>query len=388
MDEAPSLDSAEKLICAVIRGEPALWPSNENDAFAERVFERALYHGVAPLLHEYLKSEDVWPDELCARLRTRAVGHAMWELRHEQAIARAVDALSGAGLRPVLIKGSALAYSLYPNPVLRTRGDTDLIVASDHMHTADRVLTGIGFTRDLGVGAEVVSYHSSYSWSAPDITEHTIEVHSRIGISRLISNLLPYEELVEHAIPLPRLSDSALGHGAIDALFITCLHRSTHRHKPYYAGGNAYYGANRLIWLYDLHLVSEHLSEPQWRQFLERAKKKGFITVSREGLFAARQCFHSSIPSFVLHELAKGDADEMVTRCINASHFGQQWLDLRTLRGMNSKLHFVRQLLFPPAEFMHNKYRSVRLNWLPWLYTRRMIDVTLKRLDKSYRGTK
>lgn len=384
MDEAPSLDSAEELICAVIRGEPAPWPSHETDVFAERVFERALYHGVAALLHECLKSEDVWPEEICARLRTRAVGHAMWELRHEQAIARAVDALRSAGLRPVLIKGSALAYSLYPNPVLRTRGDTDLVVASDHMQTADRVLTGIGFTRDLGVGAEVVSYHSSYSWSAPDITEHTIEVHSRIGISRLISNLLPYEELVEHAIPLPRLSDGALGHGAIDALFITCLHRATHRHKPYYAGGNVYYGANRLIWLYDLHLVSEHLSEPQWRQFLERAKKKGLITVSREGLFAARQCFHSSIPNFVLYELAKGDADDTVTRCINASHFGQQWLDFRTLSSLSEKVRFARELFLPPAAFMHSKYPQARLKWLPWLYTRRAIDVALKWMDKTY----
>jgi len=36
-------------------------------------------------------------------------------------------ALAGAGLPVLLLKGAALAYTLYPEPHLRDRSDTDLL---------------------------------------------------------------------------------------------------------------------------------------------------------------------------------------------------------------------------------------------------------------------
>jgi len=44
-----------------------------------------------------------------------------------------VAALGAAGVRVVLFKGAALAYTHYPAPHLRVRADTDLLVtAEDH----------------------------------------------------------------------------------------------------------------------------------------------------------------------------------------------------------------------------------------------------------------
>jgi hypothetical protein len=152
---------------------------NASGALPERVLEGSIYHGVMPLLFERLNENDAWPGDLRRSIRIRAIGHAMWEMRHERGSLSDARCALQKLIRPVLFKGSALSYWLYPNPGLRTCGHTDLVVPPDQMLDADRALTGTGFIRDPDAGAEVVSYHSSYSWSAADGTMRPIKVHSQ-----------------------------------------------------------------------------------------------------------------------------------------------------------------------------------------------------------------
>lgn len=381
------LDTAETLITEALRGERAPWPALAGEEFASRLIERATYHGVQQLLHDFLSPADHWPDSVRGALREESIARAMWELRHEQVLRQAIEALTAAGLPSVLIKGSALAYGLYPNPVLRTRGDTDLIVDPDKMRNADRVLTSIGFASERGSGADVVSYHSVYSRVASDGTLHTIEVHSRIGISRLLSNLFPFEDLLARAVLLPRLSPGARAHGAIDGLFITCLHRATHKHRPYFAGEGTYYGANRLIWLYDIHLIASSLAPADWAAFVEASRDKGLLSVAREGLLAAEVAFKTEIPPSVRFEFAKGDANGDIARCAAASHYGQIWIDFRRVRGTPDKLQFLRGLFLPPADFIRGKFPSAKIRWLPWLYVRVLAGVASKWINRQLRQT-
>ena len=39
--------------------------------------------------------------------------------------------------------------------------------------------------------------------------------------------------------------------------------------------------------------------------------------------------------------------------------------------GSGSKARYLRDLVFPPAEFMRSKFAGERGQWLPWLYARR-----------------
>ena len=349
------------------------------------MIERATYHGVQQLLHDRLSAADRWPETVREALRKELIARVMWEIRHEEILKRAVEALATAGIASVLIKGSALAYWLYPNSVLRTRGDTDLIVAPDKMRDADRVLTSIGFASERGTGADVVSYHSVYSRVASDGTLHMIEVHSRIGISRLLSNLFPFEDLLARAVALPRLSPDARGHGPIDGLFITCLHRATHNHRPYFAGEGTYYGANRLIWLYDIHLIATSLTPADWAALVEAARDKGLLAVAREGLLASEAAFKTEIPPSVRSELARRDENGDIARCAAASHYGQIWIDFRRLRGTATKLRFLRGLILPPADFIRGKFPSAKVRWLPWLYVRVLAGVALKWINRQLR---
>jgi hypothetical protein len=58
---------------------------------------------------------------------------------------RCLRALQAAAIRPLVLKGAALAVSLYPDPALRPMSDLDLLVAPARWRAAARVLEALDF---------------------------------------------------------------------------------------------------------------------------------------------------------------------------------------------------------------------------------------------------
>jgi Uncharacterised nucleotidyltransferase len=219
-------------------------------------------------------------------------------------LTEAVAALREKNIEPVLFKGTALAYSLYPNPVWRSRGDTDMIVAPQDWGRASEALVALGFRRDTGVSGEFVSYQDSYTKEV-DSGRHTIDLHRRINNSELLSRLFSYAELRAEACSLPELCDGALGAGPVHALLLACLHPATHKHNPYFVDGIAYYGGDRLIWLYDLDLLLQSFAQAQWQEFVDQATAKGLCAISLDAIDQAAACYGTRCPDFVRRALTK-----------------------------------------------------------------------------------
>jgi len=373
-----SLDTKpiDSLICAVLRGESPSWP----DATHETFLRRSDYHGVSALLNEQLYRRENWPADLREAIHDRAIGQAVWELRHQQVLTRVHAALADAGVQPVLIKGTALAYALYPDPVLRVRGDTDMLIPLTERKRVHDVFTSLGFERDMGVSGEFISYEANYAFTTADTGTHNIDLHWRINNSELLSRLFSYEELLERAIRLPKLCPHALGVSPVYALLVASMHRATHKQNPYYVDGVAYYSADRLIWLYDVHLLAESLSSTQWHDVVRLAREKGLCTACLEGIERAQACFHTRCPDFVLAGLAGSGVKERPATYLNASKLRQQWMDFLALDGFSSQLRFLRELLFPSTAYMRTKYPQAQPGWLPAFYVRRAFDGLLKRI--------
>ena len=179
---------------AVLRGENPVWPDEANPELIDVFLQRSEYHGVQALLYERLHGLPGWPQTLLAALHRQAIAGTMWELRHQQVIAEILVALAGIGIHPVLFKGTALAYSLYDSPALRTRGDTDLIIPLHERERVLDVLASLGFARVLELG-ELMSYQACLTREAPGGGEHTLDLHWKINNSELLSRLFHYDEL-------------------------------------------------------------------------------------------------------------------------------------------------------------------------------------------------
>ncbi|TIQ22942.1 MAG: hypothetical protein E5X51_04615 [Mesorhizobium sp.] len=383
------MQEIDELLCASLRGENPLWPEHGNDEFVDRFLERSAYHGVQALLHHYIVDRERvdlgWPEVVLATCRRQATAQALWEMRHQYLLNQVLERLVAIGIHPILFKGTALAYEVYPAPFLRTRGDTDLIVPSGTRNRVAKALETLGF-RELGTRADIISGQTSYSWTDPASSqEHTLDVHWRITNSTLLSNLFSYEELRSVARPLPNLSANALAADPVHALVLACMHRAVHKHALYYVDGVEYYGGDRLIWFYDIQLLFSMLSPSQRNEFVEFAECKGLRATCLDGIEATRARFHTTIPEAVCDALSRPGSREAASSYLSGSRVSRIWMDFQAARGVRNKSRFLAELLFPPAIHMRQKYRQANSTWLPWLYLRRAMTGFLKYLQTPNR---
>jgi hypothetical protein len=207
-----------------------------------------------------------------------------------------------------------------------------------------------------------------------------LDVHWQVNNSAVLSRLFTYQELRVEAAPLTALASSPLAASPVHALLLACLHRGSHRHNPYYVSGEALFGGDRLIWLYDLHLLAGSFSDRDWQSFIVLAETKGLLGACDEGLALARARFGTDVPAYVSKALAGPRSREPASDYLRAGPWAQQWLDFQAQPGPRGKLTYLRELVFPPAEYMRSRYADDPGRWLPWLYARRAFAGTWRRL--------
>ena len=364
----------DDLLCAIVRGESPGWPAEGSDDLEALLLRHAEYHGIVALLDERLAHLSAWPTSFLDAVHRSAIAQALWEMRNKKVIGEVLTALEKRGIEPVLFKGTALAYSLYANSTWRPRADTDMIIASSDAGPTIETLTSLGFARHASIDGELVSYQDSFVKATGIGGSHVIDIHRRITNSELLSRLLTYAELRGEARALPALCCAALAAGPVHALLLACLHRATHRHNPYYTDGVAYYGGDRLIWYYDIHLLAQSFTVPDWQAFIREATEKGLCATSVEGLTGATVRFGTRCPDFASDALAR--TGEPVTTYLGASRLRQSWIDFWAIPSVAKRLQFAHELMFPPAIYMRTKYKASDKTWLPWLYARRAVEVS------------
>jgi hypothetical protein len=213
-----------------------------------------------------------------------------------------------------------------------------------------------------------------------------LDLHWRVSNSQILSKLFSYEELQAETRLLPALGPAAIAVGPVHALLLACMHRAGHKQSPYFVGHNEHYGGDRLIWLYDIHLLLGKLTPSQWDSFCEIAEQKGLGGACREGIEQARACFHALIPESVCQALVHLSPAGAASRYLRGSVAYQYCANFLAVEGAENKLRFVPQLLFPPKKYMRQMYSQVKPNWLPWLYLRRAGIEILKRFRRTIAG--
>jgi hypothetical protein len=375
MGHKPDLEPAdsERLICAVLRREAIGWPGGPDAAAVAGFLGAGRYHGVLQLLAVALQSKDfeAWPRNLITACRGATRVQAMHELAHRIEIDRVLRELDSAGVKPLLLKGTALAYSHYPSPALRPRGDTDLLIP-EKTHTATaHTLYRLGYVKGEGVEGKFISSQATWSRTDEYGATHVLDVHWRINNSQVLAKLLAYDELAARAAPLAALGPCARALVPEDALLVACIHRAGHLHAPYHVDGVAHLGIDRLIWLYDIHLLVSRMSAEELDRFAALAVRKRIQSLCHDALLRTGECFATPIPSGVLAQLNHSGPVEPSARYLTGGRIRLMVEDLRALDAWADRVDWVRELAFPPARYMRWKYRNAGIGWLPILYLRR-----------------
>ena len=119
-----------------------------------------------------------------------SVDAAAIELVRKREIGRVMQALAGEDI--LFFKGTALAYSLYPQPHLRPRLDHDILVRAERAADIHAALLALGYK--LHVQLEIFNekcFFREDDWGV----QHVWDVHSKINNRAAAADLFSFEEL-------------------------------------------------------------------------------------------------------------------------------------------------------------------------------------------------
>lgn len=357
----------DRLLADLLQGRPR-WPEvTEPQLF----LARARLHGVGALLHAACGREPAAvPGEVREALREHGLRTAALEFDTRRELPRLLEIMASAGVGPILIKGTPLAYTHYPEPGLRERADTDLLVRADECGRLFAVLAAEGYRRAESTGAELASSEASFS---KDGSPLVLDVHWRINNSPLLTGVFGFDELETHAVPVPALGPHARAPGAVDAVLLAAIHRASHWQAPFYADGAPHRG-DRLIWLYDLHLLLPTLTDAQAAELARRAAERRVAGLCLDALRAAGEAFGTALPPELMEELERAAARrEPSMAFLRGGRRGLLVAEIRALHGWRRRWRLVREHAFPPADYMLRKYETRRRWLLPALYVRRAL---------------
>lgn len=307
-------------------------------------------HGVAPLF--YARTGD-------PALRAAALRAAAAEPFRLADLRRVLDAFATRGIDALIVKGTALAYSLYEAPELRPRADTDLLIDAAQRDAACAVLLELGYAQALTSGDELAFRQAAFSRVDDSGIEHVYDVHWAIANTPVFADVLRFDELRERAIALSKIAPNARTISDVDALLYACVHRVAHHHD-----------SDRMIWLADIALLRERMSREDDARFWRLAAERRVVGVCIRSIDRAVEAFGGPPSTAHEHLDAATIAQRERTRAFLRRRREGAVLagDLAALGGWRARAKRLRQLAFPPASYMRKHYGSRS----PWSYARRI----------------
>ncbi|MDJ0641439.1 MAG: nucleotidyltransferase family protein [Erythrobacter sp.] len=354
-----------------VRSEPIpAWPAGLK-VEPEQATTRITFHGIALLLIEAGSKLIDWPKELVEAIREQARLQSFWELSHKRMLADLIEALDLAGIDALVLKGSALAYSVYPEPALRRRGDSDLLIEATDRDMVRAVFRASGFSQWSDVRPLQECWQSSHVLGF----DHTVDLHWRLSASPAVSALLESNLQRRRVVALPDLSANAKGIGPIDNLLLICINRAAHGRFGYQVGDAVLFENDRLIWALDIHLLVAKFSETDWEELSQSARASGSSDIVLAGLNLARRSLGTEIPSAALNALEQGSGDARLRHYLAyASGRERFMLDLLASPSLNEKIRLIALKLFPTKEQLLERYPDANHWPLAVLRVRRLVS--------------
>jgi hypothetical protein len=227
---------------------------------------RAEAHGIAPLVHHHIGDLPEVPRDVRRALFGTRLRHRRANTIRIRLLGEIVEAFARRNLPLLLLKGSALAPLVYPEPGLRAMRDIDLLVRERDLAESGAILARLGYAAKDEEEWPISRFHPHHQ--PPRIREVDdlqvwVEVHRRLGVARRDARAT-LEELVSESIEVP-LEGDAVGRtlGPTDML--------AHVHYHGFCTPLRWRDELRLVSAADvLSLVEKWLDRIDWRAMRRR----------------------------------------------------------------------------------------------------------------------
>lgn len=324
-----------KTLAKAITGQPTDFGSYEGN----EILNQATRHGIGTLLYTQLQAGTITgtSDTLNKNLKSATYPQVAHDMVLNDATQKLLDLLAANQIPALLMKGTPVAFLYYPNTYLRTRCDTDIYIDEDDLQKTAELLSAHHYELS-GLGSRK---HSSKQFVAAIESVQKkflhFDMHWKLSNRVMFRSTLPFKECLQSSQPVTGLGPNARALSITDLMIHACIHRIAH-------GRNT--ERNRLIWLYDIHLMAEAMSATELDDFLLKAKQKAIATLCADALETCQAIFNTSLTEHLLADMRKDSKREASAKLIEASKLRWAWEDLRALPGVSEKIAFARELLF------------------------------------------
>jgi hypothetical protein len=372
-------DDATRCLCAIVGGHTFAWPPSVRvDVF----LDLAEQHRLGPLLAWQCRDAAVdlngWLGPAAASFQQGLRVASVTDAVQNAELTRVCDALDGVGgAAPVLFKGAALAQTHYPAPWLRPRLDSDIFISPASRHDVFARLQALGYEHRIKTA--FVNYQALFERRDDLGVEHSLDVHWKMSNRDPVADVLSHADIAARAAPLPGLGPRARGACAADALILAAVHRAAH-----------HYDTLQLLWIYDVHCLAERLSAAEWDAVRAVAERSGIRRILGRAMALAIESFDTRIPDDIVRSI---DAWNRMPNAEPSSMYlakdVRPWrlmlADLRSL-GPAKGMRRVVEHLFPPADYLRNKYPSRSRLLMPFWYAWRILGGARRFLRRTDAG--
>lgn len=311
------------------------------------------------------RADEAWSDEARGCAHRAAVDASVLRSLRDRELRRVLDLFGSSGVPCLIMKGAALAYTIYREPHTRRRSDADLLITADAAAGVAALLEADGYAQAPEVSGDYAT--SQMHFDRPDYPDqrYAVDIHWRIVNAHAFADAIAFDEFEAARIPVRGLGAHAWTLSVPHALALACMHAVAHHPN-----------SEDLLWLWDVRLLASAINEAECEVFLDLASRSAARAVCAHTLAAANARFPTPAAAALIERVRPrpGDAEEASARFLAGGLSQADILrsDLASL-GWIRGAALLKEHLFPSAGYMRSLYSEWPTMLLPAAYLHRIV---------------
>ncbi|MDY6932266.1 MAG: nucleotidyltransferase family protein [Halobacteriota archaeon] len=328
--------------------------SISSDLDWEYIIKNGAEHGILPLLHLNLSKLDKEcgiSEKVLDYLRKQYNVNVAKNLTYYEELGKVLRVFKDEGIGTIVLKGAALAETVYGDIGLRPFSDVDLLIKKENLPEAKKILTDMGYKLDEEVSPE--KYNEEYGCDLYFAGKRNIiEIHwdilRKLGSDRFMR--IDIRDIWERARPASISGVDTLIMSPEDQLLHLCIHLPKHRY-------------NRLIWLCDILEVVRHY-DIEWDQIIRSSEVYKTKAHMYYGLQFSDEMLGPEVPPEVLRKLRPNPLERMMVRPVLKDVLSEDrrimpifnLMKLLLIDRHSDRMRYLWIYIFPPVESLKRKY--------------------------------
>lgn len=347
-------------------------PSTRSLAEWKTLVDSAVHERVAAALAQAVRDDENVPTVVRQELNRELYNTGACNVLLYRELARVLEASSERAEQaqkapPIVLKGGALATTIYDDIALRPMSDLDLLVRKTDLASWKDCLVQLGYqmvSPEMASGlAEAVHYQLAFrSGPKDDSSTVVIELHWNLVGGDADWRAPDVDWFWQQTESWPGIEDMDCAPALQLTPLASILYLSAHAMLQH--GG----ARTRLLWLYDIHqLIEQSRDVIDWQQVVAKAHEFQWDAAVAHALERCRELFGTSVPESVATELTTASTVAARAHVRNKAHVETSraelvWRELLCLDAA-ARVRLVLAILFPSPDYVRWRYPRAGALW-------------------------